>query len=361
MACGRVRHMFPGGNTSIGFYSYYGNIIGPEEADRIYIIKGGPGAGKSTFMKKIAARALEKGFDVEYFHCSSDNDSLDGVKIPSLGVALMDGTTPHIVEPKCPGAVDRILNFGDFWDDKAIRERKFEILAVSRDISGTFARAYRYLSAARSIWEDSAEIHSAAARSGGINRLSEDLIGELFRGIGISGTSGRQRAMFASAITPGGLCNYLDSLLAGKKVYCLAGGIGTGEEKIIDRINAAALARGLDTEVYCCALKPDRPEHLIIPALNVVFTTDNPYHSAVGERYKSFDMHEFMDLSVIESRRADLEQNREEFERLLSAAVGTLKRAKALHDRLEAFYVPNIRFSEIDCLFEKIMRDILKE
>ena len=52
---GRVRKMFPGGNTSQGFYSYYRYIL-PEDAKRIFIIKGGPGTGKSVFMREVAGK-----------------------------------------------------------------------------------------------------------------------------------------------------------------------------------------------------------------------------------------------------------------------------------------------------------------
>ena len=98
MPKGKIRHMFPGGNTSKGFYSYYNYIINQEDAKRIFILKGGPGVGKSTFMKKIAAEMLERGDDAEYMHCSSDNNSLDGLVIPRIGVALIDGTAPHVVD-----------------------------------------------------------------------------------------------------------------------------------------------------------------------------------------------------------------------------------------------------------------------
>lgn len=95
MSKGKIRHMFPGGNTSLGFFSYYDYILSQEEAARIIIIKGGPGVGKSTFMKKIANEMAEIGYDLEYMHCSSDNNSLDGVVIPEIKVALVDGTAPQ--------------------------------------------------------------------------------------------------------------------------------------------------------------------------------------------------------------------------------------------------------------------------
>lgn len=92
----KERHMFPGGNTSKGFYSFYRYILGQEEANRIICIKGGPGTGKSSLMKKVGAHFLDKGYLIEYHHCSSDNNSLDGVVIKELKVAILDGTSPHV-------------------------------------------------------------------------------------------------------------------------------------------------------------------------------------------------------------------------------------------------------------------------
>ena len=53
MGEGKVREFFPGGNTSLGFFSYYDYLV-PPDATRIMIIKGGPGVGKSSFMKALA-------------------------------------------------------------------------------------------------------------------------------------------------------------------------------------------------------------------------------------------------------------------------------------------------------------------
>jgi GTPase SAR1 family protein len=92
---GEIRKVFPGGNTSCGFYSFYEFILPQEEAAKIFVIKGGPGVGKSTFMKRIGDEMIKRGYDIEYHQCSSDNDSLDGVVIPALRVALIDGTAPH--------------------------------------------------------------------------------------------------------------------------------------------------------------------------------------------------------------------------------------------------------------------------
>ena len=68
--------LFAGANSAAGFVSFYETILFDEEIERIYILKGGPGTGKSRFMKDAALLAVERGFSVERYSCSSDPDSL---------------------------------------------------------------------------------------------------------------------------------------------------------------------------------------------------------------------------------------------------------------------------------------------
>ncbi|OJT92666.1 hypothetical protein BM535_08825 [Clostridioides difficile] len=49
---GKVKKAFPGGNTSQGSYSFFDYII-PENVKRVFCLKGGPGVGKSSLMKKF--------------------------------------------------------------------------------------------------------------------------------------------------------------------------------------------------------------------------------------------------------------------------------------------------------------------
>ena len=86
---------FLGANSPTGFYSLYDHLLPPEQARAIFILKGGPGCGKSTLMRKIAAWAEEAGLETEYILCSGDPDSLDAVVLPSKGVAIVDGTAPQ--------------------------------------------------------------------------------------------------------------------------------------------------------------------------------------------------------------------------------------------------------------------------
>ena len=82
LVSGKIIRYFAGGNTAQGFYSLFDSSL--EGLNRIFILKGGPGTGKSSLMKDVGRVWSKKGYDIEFLHCSSDPDSVDGVIIPSL-------------------------------------------------------------------------------------------------------------------------------------------------------------------------------------------------------------------------------------------------------------------------------------
>lgn len=357
MSKGIVRHMFPGGNTPRGFFSYYDNILPQEEATRIIVIKGGPGVGKSSFMKKIAKEMLDEGYDVEMMHCSSDPNSLDGVVIPGIKVAFMDGTAPHIVDPKNPGAVDEIIHLGDYWNETGIRANKEYIMKDNKEVGKLFARAYKYLSAANAIYEDTNTILVNSIDNAKVNSIGALISEEVFEKTPLASREGKFRKLFASAITPEGLKNYLDSLINTPKVYILKGECGI--DKVLDLIARAAIIRGLYVEGYFCPMNPSKLEHLIIPELGVSFTTKNKYHEVSVKAEMVIDFSVFLNKDQQLENNDVLEYNRSQFNSLLEKAIKTISQAKALHDHMETYYIPHMDFEAIDRCFENTMARIM--
>lgn len=87
-------HIFLGANSGAGFFSLYDQLL-HGRLDDLLIIKGGPGCGKSSFMRTVAKALTAAGREAIYVNCSGDPDSLDGALFPESRVGLVDGTAPH--------------------------------------------------------------------------------------------------------------------------------------------------------------------------------------------------------------------------------------------------------------------------
>lgn len=355
----QIKHVFPGGNTPEGFFSYYHYII-PPTARRIFLLKGGPGTGKSSFMKKISAEMISRGYAVEHHHCSSDPHSLDGLVVPKLDVAFMDGTAPHMVDPKNPGCVDEILYLGDFWDEIKIVHHKDEIMSCNHDISQHFQRSYRYLRAAKSLYDDWKNINLNALDISEVNKKTQQLLSAVFSGIDTIG-SGKIRKLFASAITPEGSVHYLDSLHdTMHHCFIITGQPGTGKSALLSKIIDAAIFKGLDVEAYYCPLDPHKPEHLLIPALETaIMTSAFPHTIFPANTELVINMNECLIKSKRIKYEDELAYNRIYFLQHFQKAISHIKKAKQLHDVLETYYVPNMNFAGVQQLWEKTLQRVL--
>ena len=140
---------FLGACTPQGFLSYADTLF--DELSQLYIIKGGSGCGKSTFMRRIGAEAESRGLDVSYILCSSDPGSLDGVLLPALSVGFVDGTAPHVLEPRLCGGGANYLNFGEFYDEAGLRANAGEIRLAQRKHAAQYPHVTACLAAADAV------------------------------------------------------------------------------------------------------------------------------------------------------------------------------------------------------------------
>ena len=142
---------FAASNSERGFRSYYGECFDAPEVQRLYAVKGGPGTGKSRFLREVAKSGTRAGLQCEYVYCSSDPDSLDGIVL-SKGreerIALLDATAPHVYEPRHPGVREEIVNLGTFWNADRLFEQRETIGELQKRKQEAYSRAYRYLAGA---------------------------------------------------------------------------------------------------------------------------------------------------------------------------------------------------------------------
>lgn len=360
MVRGYVKKVFPGNNTSQGFYSFHDYIV-PPDATRVIIIKGGPGVGKSSFMGKIAEEMLKRGFDVEMHCCTADVGSIDGILIPKLGVVIMDGMAPHMVDPKYPGALEEIVYLGDYWDSSRIKPHKKKIMELTKGSGRMYKRGYRFLKAAQLVYRDWEEANMEAMDFAFANQQTHRVIVEILGDIPISPQQGRERHLFARAITPAGMLNHVDTIIGPcTRKYAVEGEPGTGKSTLIEKVANAALERGFTVEMYHCPLNPEKVEHIVITGLNVALTKSiEPHRYFPGENDVVINLSEGLDREKAAKYTTLIEEDREMFFILFNQGIKFIGRAKEHHDQLETYYTPHMDFTAIAQRRDDILGEIL--
>ena len=336
---------FLGANTASGFLSLYDGFC-RGEGDYLHIVKGGPGTGKSGFMRAIGREAARRGLDVEYVRCSGDPASLDGVYLPELHMGWCDGTAPHIAEPGVFGADCDYVNLGAYCRTPLSSSDAERAHALTTAYKEKYARAYALLAAAKSaesalapqaIGEKEAMRAEAALRAL-IERLP-------------TGESPSLHRRFAGAVSCEGVLEDRSSYELCKLIYLCedgcslaAGALGAACE--------TALARG--HRVILCLSPADgvTPDALVLPDVSAAFVRAMPLASYDHVRRIPLDRL-CGDMAAVKERRRAVRAARREGARYLRAGCETLREAKALHDELEAVYRPYMDFAALDALTAK--------
>ena len=349
---------FLGANSPSGFYSLYDQMIDPAQAEDILILKGGPGCGKSSLMRQVGQAAEERGLAVEYIACSGDPDSLDAVVIPQLKAAIVDGTAPHVVEPKYPGVVERYVNVGGCDNKAALQQIRGDILSCMTGYQDCYTRAYRCLTAAAQIEEDMRALLDTPYLEAKISKRAKGILSRELKKTG--GEPGRAVQRFLGGITwKGVLCSYdtVDALC--KRVYELSDTYGLAHE-LLACLAAGAVAAGHDVIVCPSPMAPDRMEHLLIPALSLAFISSTPSLPYGKHPFRRIRIDAMADPELLHRNKARLKFSRKVSAALVEEAVESLGQAKRMHDTLEDLYNPYVDFERVYRTAGQITEELLK-
>ena len=174
-----IQNCFLGCNSCRGFLSLYGDFP-PDAKAFLHIVKGGPGTGKSGFMRRIGRAAEERGLDVSYVLCSGDPDSLDGVYVPALGQAWADGTAPHVIEPRHFGVDSDYVNLGRFCRLPLREEDGDSIRRLSAEYRALYAEAYEALRLAKELHDELEAVYRPYMDFAALTEYTEETIRKLF-------------------------------------------------------------------------------------------------------------------------------------------------------------------------------------
>lgn len=341
---------FCAANGFSGFRSHHAAHFAPGRLTRLYLIRGGPGTGKSRLIADVARAAEENGATATYYRCSSDPASYDGVILEKGGrsVAFFDATAPHPLSPVCPGAEEECVDLGRFWDDSALTARRTEIRALAERKADAYARAYRYLKIAGDADEaraalldacvDRAKLRRAVARESRLFRPGDppDAVPRYLTAFGMSGrvrlTTWQENATVISVTDPYGAA----------------------------RLFLGELARTLETEslspyyrIPSC-FSDGITEGVYLPRNNLLFLEDCPESAT-----RQINMFRFLFKEKLAARRPEIRRADALRRASISYAEEALREAGTYHFALEKIYGSAMDFPQKEACCDRIRAQAL--
>ena len=171
-----AKHRFFGASTPSGSMDYIDNIT--TGIAKRYLIKGRPGTGKSTLLKKLVAKAAECGLVTDVYHCGFDSNSLDMVILPEINTCIFDSTAPHLYEKSRPN--DEIIDmYAKCVKPDTDEKYQNEIKEIGARYKIAVQNGIRYLSDAKKISDEIESYYLGALDFSRINKIKDKILKDL--------------------------------------------------------------------------------------------------------------------------------------------------------------------------------------
>ena len=262
-----------------------------------------------------------------------------------------------MVEPQCPGAVERYIDLSGFYDRPGLQPLKQDLIAATAEYQGHYKRVYRCLGAAGELRRDMTELLDTNAVRQKLAKRAAGIIGRELKRPATGEGHADQR--FIAAVTHKGAFTLWDTVSAqADRVYELADGYGLSHH-LLSPILAAGLAAGHDAVVCPDPMAPDRLAHVIFPTLSLAFVTSAQEDPWPHHAYRRLRLDAMADSDVYRLNRPRLRFTKRVATALLGEGVAGLKEAKAAHDRLEKLYNPYVDFDRVAALADDVAEQAL--
>ncbi len=345
---------FAAANSQKGFVSFFDKIFNPDTLERLYVIKGGSGTGKSRFMREIGDEARRRGEAFECFCCSSDPLSLDGIILCDRRIAIIDGTAPHTVDLIFPGCFDEIINLGTFWNSEILRSHKNEIVDLCLRKKELYSRAYSYLSVAGKLTDICDRIVEPYIKEDKLASWARRICDRIERSSCYS-----ERIRLTDAISALGKTSLDSFYKQASKRYILS------DNYRISHIVLAALAkavrrRGISHTVSFDPLDTSKINGLLLEGAGVSFTSA-PTGGADLRDDIVINTERFFDKNALREHRAGVRYMNKCACFITDMATDTMKQTFKLHTELEKIYISAMDFDAKEEYTRAFIKQIFSE
>lgn len=342
---------FLGSKSADGFHSDFSKIIKKDQY-YTYILKGGPGTGKSTLMKKIASEFINE--DHELYFCSSDPSSLDAVVLSDRRIIITDGTSPHPADPEYPCVLQQIVDLGAAVKKEKIRKYKEKIIELT-DLNRLYqTRAGRYIQAGTSLNQNSFSISSAALNYDKTEKFIQKITKDLFRS---KGNKSENSFRTLSAFTASGY--YTMPLPDEYSITVIKDPDIAAADMIIRKTAEKAAEWNYECHISLCpAYSGEICEHLIIPELKKAFITSDHISRIDTAEIQTVNAGRFYNKKLLNDKKIFSSFNKKVVSSIISEVSLSMKNALDIHNELEKYYIESLDTSLLNEISEKMISEI---
>lgn len=353
------RTFFAAANSGDGFRSFYTEVFGKEKIEHRFLIKGGPGTGKSTFMRKIAQKSRENALCVDCYRCSSDPESLDAIVIAGR-IALIDATSPHCVEAEMAGCRDELVDLGAFWDSDGLSGELEKIKVLTKKKKERYSAAYRFLDASMTLDAHARELAGRLLQREKMLRAAERIMKRIPRGGGYSleiglrdsiGMKGRRKLDTYEKIAD--------------RVYLVRDFYKSGA-LLLSMLASEAIRNENAITVSYYPLDPSYLDALYFKESKTAFLLCDGDRFEGGEKPLYINMKRFVNLKPSGMEKTELKALKREYrealrfsEGLIDSAVAALDGAGQCHFELEEIYKKHMDFEAESAFCESFAERVI--
>lgn len=346
---------FAASNSADGFKNYYERCF--ERADRLYIVKGGPGTGKSTLMKRVADIAESLDMAVERYYCSSDHTSLDGVLFNCGGrwTGVLDGTYPHPYIERLPAVREEIVNLGEFWDADALRAQGEHIRMLCAQKGRMYDAAYSYLRACGGL-------HDVYGRYCGAEVDREKMrrwLSRICRGVS-RGDGYRELPAVINSVGMTGQAHMGCLEDAAMRIYMLVG--ECGKQELLDEVLSMARELGSSVRVAIDPIYCREKQGIFFEDAMIWIVCEEALPEEAYEIYMSkvrrINMRRFCSAGIGGEYKEEKKSCTALIRGCVSGALGCLEAAGRYHFELEEIYKAAMDFEGLGRYTDEVCRRI---
>lgn len=328
---------FAGANTANGFRGLYDELADEGLLDRLYIIKGGAGTGKSTLIRRVSEAFAERGGNVEYYLCGSDPTSIDCAVLDGR-IAILDGTAPHVCEMRYPGAASALIDLSVFWNSAYLEEHRADIVGLCAEKREIMESVYRYMRAA-DIAERERTVHAKRLfDTEKAERYAERLTKRL--GKPCERERGRVSPRYERAVSMHG-CRYLRTFERLAETVYTVTDVQDCAPLFMELLSARLTESGHDTLVSRLPIT-GQIDGIYVPEKSVTFVCREASDEGTGEN----DIR--MTRFVKDGPRGELRLAARLYGSCVDEAVAQLERARKRHFALESIYGEAMDFPSLE-------------